>query len=143
MDGVETMRILVDTSFLFALVNQNDRSHVACADLARSIQGALIVPVTVLPEITYLAQERLGHRSMRQLAQQLASPTWTLENLMQEDLGRAGAVLERYSDSSLDFVDATIVAIAERLNIRRILTLDRRHFMMIRPRHCAAFEVLP
>ncbi len=106
-------------------------------------QGALIVPVTVLPEATYLTQERLGHRSMRQLVQQLASPAWTLENLSQEDLGRAGTVLERYSDSSLDFVDATIVAIAERLNIRRILTLDRRHFMIIHPRHCPAFEVLP
>lgn len=137
------MRILVDTSFLFALVNQNDRSHVVCVDLARSIQGALIVPVTVLPEATYLTQERLGHRSMRQLVQQLASPAWTLENLSEEDLGRAGAVLERYSDSSLDFVDATIVAIAERLNVRRILTLDRRHFMIIRPRHCTAFEILP
>jgi hypothetical protein len=32
---------------------------------------------------------------------------------------------------------------AERLNVRRILTLDRRHFELIRPRHCPAFELLP
>lgn len=38
---------------------------------------------------------------------------------------------------------AAIVAIAERLNVRRILTLDRRHFSVIRPQHCAAFELLP
>jgi predicted nucleic acid-binding protein len=137
------MPTLVDTSFIFALANQNDRSHAACADLARSISGGLVVPVTVLPEVMYLATERLGHHIMRQLVRQLTSRAWTLENLSQEDLARASAVLDRYADSSLDFVDATIVAIAERLWIRRILTLDRRHFLMIRPRHCAAFEILP
>ena len=36
-----------------------------------------------------------------------------------------------------------LVAVAERLKIRRVLTLDRRHFEMIRPRHCASFEILP
>jgi predicted nucleic acid-binding protein len=41
------------------------------------------------------------------------------------------------------FVDAIIVAIAERLNITRVLTLDVRDFRMFSPRHCAAFELLP
>jgi predicted nucleic acid-binding protein len=43
----------------------------------------------------------------------------------------------------LDFVDTLIVAIAERLNILRVLTLDRRDFHLIRPKHCGAFEILP
>lgn len=43
----------------------------------------------------------------------------------------------------LDFVDALIVAIAERLNITRLLTLDRRDFQIIRPKHCNSFELLP
>ena len=60
-----------------------------------------------------------------------------------DDLSRAVKLLDEYADARLDFVDATIVAIAERLNIRRILTLDRRHFRIIRPHHCEAFELLP
>jgi hypothetical protein len=32
---------------------------------------------------------------------------------------------------------------AERMNVRRVLTLDRRHFAAVRPRHCSGFEVLP
>jgi predicted nucleic acid-binding protein len=40
-------------------------------------------------------------------------------------------------------VDALIVAMAERLNIIRLLTLDRRDFQIIRPKHCGSFELLP
>jgi len=52
-------------------------------------------------------------------------------------------VLEKYADSQLDFVDAVIFAIAERLNITRVLPLDRRDFSIIRPKHCDYFEILP
>jgi PIN domain-containing protein len=47
------------------------------------------------------------------------------------------------TDANLDFVDALIAATAERLNIKRLLTLDRRDFKLIRPRHCGGFELLP
>jgi len=43
----------------------------------------------------------------------------------------------------LDFVDALIAATAERLNIKQLLTLDRRDFQLIRPKHCGSFELLP
>ncbi|MDJ1182374.1 hypothetical protein PMH09_04135 [Roseofilum sp. BLCC_M143] len=43
----------------------------------------------------------------------------------------------------LDFVDASIAAVAERINVTRILTLDRRDFTILRPRHCDYFEILP
>jgi hypothetical protein len=42
----------------------------------------------------------------------------------------------------LDFVDASIVALAERLSIQRILTIDKKDFRIIRPKHCAYFEIL-
>jgi hypothetical protein len=46
-------------------------------------------------------------------------------------------------DSALGLVDVSIIALAERLRITRVLTLDQRHFRFVRPRHCAAFEVVP
>jgi hypothetical protein len=33
--------------------------------------------------------------------------------------------------------------LAERLNVTRIATLDRRHFTVVRPRHSTAFELVP
>lgn len=56
---------------------------------------------------------------------------------------RVAAVLHQYRDQNIDFADAAIVAIAERLKVQRILTLDRRHFNLLRPHHCTAFEILP
>lgn len=48
-----------------------------------------------------------------------------------------------YADSNIGFVDSAIIALAERLNSTRIVTLDRRHFTFVRPRHCAHFDLLP
>jgi uncharacterized protein len=66
-----------------------------------------------------------------------------VECLTAEDLVRVHGILEQYTDSQLDFTDAAIVAIAERLNITRVYTLDRRDFSIIRPSHCDYFELLP
>jgi predicted nucleic acid-binding protein len=49
----------------------------------------------------------------------------------------------QYGDWPLGFVDAAVVALAERERQTRIATLDRRHFGAIKPRHIAAFELLP
>jgi uncharacterized protein len=73
----------------------------------------------------------------------LATTELTLEIPRQEDYLRSAEILRQYSDAKLDFVDTLIVAIAERLNITRVLTLDRRDFQLIRPKHCSAFEILP
>jgi len=43
----------------------------------------------------------------------------------------------------LGVVDASIVAVAERLVVTTVATLGRRHFSVMRPAHCHAFELLP
>jgi hypothetical protein len=98
---------------------------------------------TVLVEVAYLLQARLGHPAMHQFIQQLETGPLQFEPVSKTDLKRIYALLEQYADAKLDFVDASVVAIAERLNIRRILTVDRRDFALIRPAHCDYFEILP
>lgn len=137
------MKALVDTSFLFAVVNARDRYHNECVTLAQEMRYGFVVPVTVLPEAAYLISSRLGHHIMREFVRQMAGPGWIIEPIGDADLIRGVEVLEKYRDNRLDFVDATIVAVAERLNICRVLTLDRRDFRIIRPSHCSAFELLP
>jgi hypothetical protein len=46
-------------------------------------------------------------------------------------------------DAKLDFADATIIAMAERLEVETILTLDRRDFTFVRPNHTPHFNLLP
>ena len=137
------MKALVDTSFLFAVANGHDRYHSECLILAQEMRYGFVVPITVLPEAAYLISSRLGHHVMREFVRQMAGPGWNIEPVGDADLIRGAEVLEQYHDSRLDFVDATIVAVAERLNICRVLTLDRRDFRIIRPSHCPAFELFP
>jgi predicted nucleic acid-binding protein len=56
---------------------------------------------------------------------------------------RAAEILRIYAEARIGFVDASLVAVAERLKIRRVLTVDHCHFDMIRARHCDGFEILP
>lgn len=90
-----------------------------------------------------MLQARLGHRAMRLFIQQFEHSAIRFEPITKDDLVRIYQILNQYADMKLDFVDASIVAISERLNIRRILTTDHRDFRAIRPLHCDYFEILP
>lgn len=137
------MPTLVDTGFLFALANVSDIHHDRALEVARTLSDAIILPVTVLPEICYLLDNRLGHDAMRQFLVRLQTGPMLIEPVSKADPPRVSEILDQYADARIDFVDATIVALAERLNVTRILTTDQRHFRLFRPRHCAAFEILP
>lgn len=137
------MRVLVDTSFLVSLVNPQEKHHAACAITAQKVQAQLVVPASVIPEAAYLIHARMGHRVMRAFIEQMQQPTWEMELVYLDDLARSSELLDQYADNDIDFVDTTIIAIAERLKIHQILTLDRRHFSIIRPRHTNHFELLP
>lgn len=80
---------------------------------------------------------------MRRFVSSLTTKAVQVESLTARDLVRVHEVLEQYGDSQLDFTDAAIVTIAERLIITCIYTLDRRDFSIIRPTHCDYFELLP
>jgi predicted nucleic acid-binding protein len=137
------MTALIDSGFLYATVDQGDRNHQRVVKLFPNLPDNLLLPITVLVEVAYLLQARLGHPAMRHFIQQLEHSPIQIEPINKTDLTRIYALLDQYADAELDFVDASIVAIAERLNIRRILTVDRRDFSLIRPTHCDYFEILP
>jgi predicted nucleic acid-binding protein len=137
------MPTLVDTGFLFALANAQDVHHAAALGVAGVLSDTVVVPVTVLPEICYLLDSRLGHAVMREFLARLHAGPMLVESLAKTDLARVMEILEQYRDARIDFVDATLVALAERLGITRVLTVDQRHFRLFRPKHCPAFEILP
>ncbi len=62
------MTALLDTSFLLAMTNAKDRNHHRVLNTAERIDDQLILPVTVLPEVSYLIGSRLGHKAMRQVS---------------------------------------------------------------------------
>jgi predicted nucleic acid-binding protein len=135
--------ILVDTGPLYAMADRDDDWHLRIVRFLERSRDELVIPVTVLPEAAYLLAAHLGPEAERKLVQSVVSGEMAVEELTLQDLGRALELLRRYEDARIGFVDATVVAIAERLKIPRILTTDRRDFSLVRPRHCKEFELLP
>jgi len=137
------MTAILDTSFLFALTDQSDRNHERVLAVAQTVSEPLVLPAVVLPEVCYLVASRLGHQAMRRFVFNMIPDAVQIESVTTEDLVRLHEILEQYSDNQLDFTDAAIIAIAERLNTTRVYTLDRRDFSTIRPSYCDYFELLP
>lgn len=102
-----------------------------------------MVPVVVLPELAYLLLHRIGADAELALVRSVADGEFTLEALESDDVARAADLMAIYSDASIGFVDAAIAAAAERLGAIAVLTTDRRHFSLIRPRHAIGFRLLP
>jgi predicted nucleic acid-binding protein len=134
---------LVDTNILVALADRRDRDHRRVVRLIDEIDDDLLVPVTVLPEADYLISIRVNAKVALGVIAGIADGDFRLEQVTAADLARCVELMRQYSDSDIGFVDASIVALAERLHVTRVLTLDRRHFGQIRPRHAPTLEILP
>jgi predicted nucleic acid-binding protein len=137
------MAVLLDSGFLFASLNASEAEHEATIRVLESIREPIVFPVPAITEVAYLLARDINNEAAADFVASLATTELTLEAPLQEDYLRSAEILRRYSDANLDFVDALIVATAERLNITRLLTLDRRDFQLIRPKHCSSFELLP
>jgi len=135
------MAVLVDTGILYALADADDRWHEPANAWLEELSELLIVSVTALPEVAYLLHTRLGAPVELAFVQSLAGGELEVEDLRRTDMVRCAEVMRRYPN--VGFVDASIVAIAERLKIEAIATTDRRHFQSIRPKHTKAFRLLP
>jgi len=135
------MPLLLDTGVLYALADRDDIWHKRVAGFLRLQHEVLMVPVTVIPEAAYLLRKRLGAAAERSFAESLSAGELAMENLTSADLARCEALLGEYD--FLGFVDASVVAVAERLKLRALLTTDRRDFHRVKPRHIRAFELLP
>jgi predicted nucleic acid-binding protein len=135
--------ILLDTSALYAIADRDDKWHKAMVAAIGGRAGDRVVPVSVLIETCYLIGSHLGQAAERQLIRATIRGEFLLEGLNLRDLERAEAILQKYADANIGFVDASIVAVAERLKIHSIVTTDRRHFRLFRPKHCRTFELLP
>ena len=137
------MTIIIDSSYLYALYNTSDgRSNEAQA-FASDYEGESRIPEVVLPEVSYLFKRDFGDFGLSVFLTSLNSMIPPLESLSTADLLRTKEIEAKYADSKFDFVDCCIMALAERLQITRIATFDRRDFSIFRPRHCDFLELLP
>lgn len=137
------MAVLLDSGCLYALLNRREHQHAAVVAAIQGLREPILLPTLAVTEVAYLLLRDVGPRAVADLAEQLATGALRPTEPLPGDYARAAALVRQYEDAPLDLVDAILVAMAERLEIRRVLTLDQRHFRLVQPQHVAAFEILP
>ncbi len=135
--------LVVDAGPLVAAAAARDRNHARCVELLSNASRPLVVPALVVTEVAYFLGDRIGAQAERAFANSLRAGELLLEPVTAADWERITELLDEYADLGLGIVDASVVAACERLDQTELATLDRRHYTVVRPRHCAALSLLP
>lgn len=138
--------ILCDSGPLIAAAASNDADHHACTDMFTGVRLAgrrLLVPQTVVAEVGYMLAAWVSTEVEAMFLDAVAAEDFEVVNLTSADFARMAELVRGYDDLPLGTTDASVIALAERLAVREIATLDRRHFTAVRPRHIDAFTLLP
>ena len=134
-------RVIADTSGIIAFLDRDDRYHSQAVNIVTNYQ--IYIPLTVLPEVDYLATKYLGERVARSFIEDLGNEYFNYLTIELDDINKITKLMEQYKDLPLGFVDASLVILAENHQIKRILTLDRRHFNLIQSEQVKYLEILP
>lgn len=132
---------VVDAGPLYAAADGDDEDHEACVEALAKPDLRLVIPALAVAEATYFVGRRLGSEAEAAFLRGLAP--LDVEGPDENDFARMAELVEEYADFPLGGADASVVALAERLGAEVVVTLDRRHFSAIRPRHRKTFELLP
>lgn len=97
----------------------------------------------VIAEVSHFLGAAVGPAAEIALCASLETGDLLAEPVDQPDWVRIRELLDQYSDLNLGITDASIFAACERLGATVVATLDRRHFSVVRPKHCAALTLLP
>ena len=135
--------MIVDTSALLAFFDTDEPDHAAVTTIVETATEPLVVSPYVVAELDYLVASRLGVSAELAVLRELAGGAWDLAAFGTEDLAQAHAVVGRYADQSIGLADASNVILAARYQTRTVVTLDRRHFGVVRPIGGGSFEILP
>jgi hypothetical protein len=132
---------VVDTGPLYAVADADDDDHARCTEALASPAYRLVIPALVVAETTYLVGTRLGARAEAAFLRSLTE--LDVEAPAADEWARIAELVERYRDFPLGGTDASVVSLAERLDTDLVITLDRRHFGAVRPRHRKVLRLLP
>ena len=135
--------IVVDTSVIVAYMNSADEHHEAVGAWLEDEDDDLVTTPLIVAEADHLIAARGGRAALSALRSDLAAGAYLVEWWGQA-IAVAVTVAESYADAGLGLADASLVALAQRLNTIDIATLDERHFRSVRPLTADdAFRLLP
>ena len=135
--------IVADTSGLLAALRSDEPRHEVVARLIADERDVFVVSPFVIAELDDLLATWNGVSAELIALRELAGGAYELAQMSADDLTTCADIIERYPDQEIGVTDASLVVLARRYETRRILTLDRRHFEVLRPLNGGRFQVVP
>jgi uncharacterized protein len=135
--------IIADTSGLLAALHGDEPSHETVARFVVDERDVFVVSPFVIAELDYLFATRNGVAAELTALREIAGGAYELAQLSADDVSSCADVIERYRDQEIGVTDASLVVLARRYETRRILTLDHRHFEVLRPLNGGRFQIVP
>lgn len=135
--------IVADTSGLLALFNSREPRHEDARKAVERDPDPLVVSPYVVAELDYLLATRLGIEAELRVLTELAGGAYELAAVGDKELQSAADVVARYRDQDVGVADASLVVLASRYGTKSVLTLDHRHFGVMRPLNGGRFKLLP
>jgi predicted nucleic acid-binding protein len=117
--------MLTDTGPLVSLLDKDDFQHAACLAVLRDLpRGPLLTTWPCFTEAMYLLGLVGGHRYQSNLWLWRRDGRLTLLDLTQTEAERMDALMAQYTNVPMDLADASLVALAESRDHRRLFTID-------------------
>lgn len=135
--------LICDTSGLLAYFDADESDHAAVTRAVEAQPGPFVVSPLVLTELDYFLNTRLGIERELAAIDELSGEAWVVPPFATSDLHPARSIIARYRDQQIGLTDASLVVLAERFRTNRILTLDHRHFRVLRTASGEPFVLLP
>lgn len=135
--------ILLDTSGLLSALFPDQRHHEACARLLLEEQGPLLLSPFVLAELDYLIVKLAGVEAELAFLEDVSRGAYRLAGFSAADVEEARDVIARHRDQAIGIADASLVVLSRRTGSHSVLTLDERHFRVLRGARSRPFRLLP
>ena len=132
---------IVDSGPLLAVANSADPDHETCLALLEDTGFHLIIPAVCVAEVSFILGRRHGPGVESIFLRGLQD--FDVRGPSREEWPRISELVATYADFPLGGTDASVVSLAEVVETELIITLDKRHFSAVRPRHCSAFTLAP
>jgi uncharacterized protein len=136
-------KVLIDSSFLYALFNAREAKHESALKFVQASQDIQVIPDVVLTEVAFLFNRFGGTRAVIVFLESMVEAQPQLEPVTLLDIKLAREIMLKYPGAKLDFVDCCLMALAGRLEITQICTFDRRDFSIYRAEEGDLLELLP
>jgi uncharacterized protein len=116
--------VFVDTSALYALLDEDDAHHAEASDILRRLEGSELVSHTfVIVEASALVGRRLPWRASERLLDGLL-PVIDVEMVDADLYASASAVYRQSGSARISLVDRTSFAFMERRGVHRAFAFD-------------------